>query len=214
MINALSSTQARTPMKAAAQAPAAGTLKTQATTLRDRFLGTSGSFDSVTMLGRAAVAANTAVKGGAEALPSVQGVWTALKSMDISGVWNGVQALGKASLSWGVKSAGIQGAISLVANGYRAFSGRESWSQAGTNVVLDSVGGLAGGIGGAIAGGAGSMLLTMLGVAGGPLTIGAALIGMGGYFLAERALKSTRIYRTFANGVSQVMNDAFRPFAK
>lgn len=215
MIQAVSSNASRAPLTVAAQAPRAGNVPTpQATSLRDRFTASAGSFDSATMLGRAAVAASTAMKGGAEALPGVQGVWTALKGMDINAIFSGVQALGKTALTWGVRSAGIQGAISLVANGYRAMTGRDSWGNAGTKVVLDTAGGLVGGAAGAIAGGAGSMVLTMLGVAGGPLTIGAALIGMGGYFLAERAMKSTQLYRTFSQAVSQVMHDAFRPFGK
>lgn len=182
----------------------------------DRFIphDAGGLIDTATMLGRLANAGNTAVKGGAEALPNVQGAVTALKGFDIGGLWNAAQGLGKTALNWGVRSAGVQGAISLVANGYRALTGREGWGDAGTAVVMDTTTGAVGGAAGAIAGGLGTMLLTALGVAGGPLTVGAALIGMGGYFLAERMFKNTGIYGRINQTVSSLMHDAFRPFSK
>lgn len=181
----------------------------------DRFTpsGSSGLVDSATMLGRVGNAANTAFKGGAEALPNVQGVWGALKSFDLTNLWSATQALGKTALTWGAKSAFFQGAISLVANGYRSITGRQSWGDTGTKVVMDTTTGMVGGTAGAIAGGIGTMALTALGVAGGPLTIGAALIGMGGYFLAERFFKSTSAYQKINRTVSNVMHDAFRPFS-
>jgi len=182
----------------------------------DRFIpsGSSGMVDSATMLGRLGNAANTAVKGGQEALPNVQGAWGALKSFDLTKLWDATQALGKTALTWGTRSALFQGAISLVANGYRSLTGRQSWGDTGTKVVMDTTTGMVGGAAGAVAGGIGTMALTALGVAGGPLTIGAALIGMGGYFLAERLFKSTKIYSQINRTVSSIMHDAFRPFAK
>lgn len=181
----------------------------------DRFVPTSrsGMVDSATMLGRLGNAANTAIKGGQEALPNVQGVWGALKGFDLTKLWSGAQALGKTALSWGTRSALFQGAISLVANGYRSLTGRQSWGDTGTKVVMDTTTGMVGGAAGAVAGGIGTMALTALGVAGGPLTLGAALIGMGGYFFAERLFKSTRIYGQINRTVSTIMHDAFRPFS-
>ncbi len=182
----------------------------------DRFVpsGRSGLIDSASMVGRLGNAAHTAVKGGAETLPQVQGVWNALKSFDVTNLWSGIQALGKSALTWGTKSALFQGAISLVSNGYRSMTGQQSWGTTGTKVVMDTTTGMVGGIGGAIAGGIGTMALTALGVAGGPLTIGAALVGMGGYFLAERFFKSTSVYKKVQSTVSSIMNDAFRPLNK
>jgi|GEM_PF-3560074 hypothetical protein len=181
----------------------------------DRFVpqNMGGLVNAGTMIGRVANAANTATKGGAEALPQVQGFVTALKGFDLTGLWTAAQGLGKTALSWGGKSAGIQGALSLVANGYRAITGQESWGDAGTNVVMDTTSGAVGGAAGAIAGGIGTMALTALGVAGGPLTIGAALIGLGGYFLAENLFKRTGIYCKIEQTVSDVMHSAFKPFS-
>lgn len=182
----------------------------------DRFTpsGSSDLVGSATMLGRLGNAANTAVKGGQAALPNVQGFWSALKSFDLNNLWSASQALGKTALTWGTRSALFQGAISLVANGYRSITGRQSWSDTGTKVVMDTTTGMVGGAAGAVAGGIGTMVLTALGVAGGPLTIGAALIGMGGYFFAERLFKSTAIYGTIHRTVSSLMRDAFRPFSQ
>lgn len=181
----------------------------------DRFIpNNAGSLiNTGTMLGRVGNAVNTATKGGAEALPNVQAGFTALKGFDISGLWNAGMALGKTALSWGEKSAMIQGALSLVGNGYRALTHQESYADAGTNVVMDTTSGMAGGAAGAIAGGLGTMALTALGVAGGPLTIGAAVIGMGGYFLGETFFKNTSIYRKIQDTVSSVMHSAFRPLS-
>lgn len=205
-----------TTLSAQARVAPAGTPPVKATSFVDRYFSSSvgGSVDMITMAGRVAVAGNTAIKGGAAAMPVVQGLWGALKTMDLSAMWSGVQALGKTAMTWGVRSAGIQGAVSLIGNGYRAMTGSESWGDAGTNVVCDTVSGAAGGAAGAIVGGVGTMLLTALGVAGGPLTLGAALIGMGGYFLGERLIKQTRLFQQFQGTVSTVMHDAFRPFSK
>jgi len=112
----------------------------------DRFVpsGSSGLVDSATMLGRLGNAANTAVKGGQEALPNVQGAWSALKSFDLTQMWSAAQALGKSALTWGTRSALFQGAISLVANGYRSLTGRQSWGDTGTKVVMDTTTGMVG----------------------------------------------------------------------
>ncbi|HEY9857245.1 MAG TPA: hypothetical protein V6D05_15985 [Stenomitos sp.] len=196
---------------------AAGTAPTTQAkqSILDRFIpsGSSGMVDSATMLGRLGNAANTAVKGGQEALPNVQGAWGALKSFDLTKLWSSAQALGKTALTWGTRSALFQGAISLVANGYRSMTGRQSWGDTGTKVVMDTTTGMVGGAAGAVAGGIGTMALTALGVAGGPLTIGAALIGMGGYFLGESFFKSTSIYKRINKTVSTIMHDALRPFS-
>lgn len=179
----------------------------------DRFIpsGRGGMIDSASMLGRLGNVAHTAVKGGQETLPQVQGVWNALKGFDVTNLWSGLQALGKTAMTWGTRSALFQGAISLVSNGYRSMTGQQSWGTTGTKVVMDTTTGMVGGMGGAIAGGIGTMALTALGVAGGPLTIGAALVGMGGYFLAERFFKSTSAYKKIHHTVSSIMNDAFKP---
>lgn len=182
----------------------------------DRFTpsGGSGMVGSATMLGRLGNATHTAVKGGQAALPNVQSFWSALKSFDVSNLWTATQALGKTALTWGTRSALFQGAISLVANGYKSITGRQSWSDTGTKVVMDTTTGMVGGAAGAVTGGIGTLALTALGVAGGPLTIGAALIGMGGYFFAERLFKSTSVYGKINRTVSSIMRDAFRPFSQ
>lgn len=194
---------------------AAGNAPQAKQSVLDRYMPTNarGMVNSATMLGRLGNAANTAVKGGQEALPNVQGVWGALKGFDLTNLWSASKALGKTAMTWGTRSALFQGAVSLVANGYRSLTGRQSWGDTGTNVVMDTTSGMVGGAAGAVAGGIGTMALTALGVAGGPLTIGAALIGMGGYFVAERVFKSTQIYRKIHSTVSTIMHDAFRPFS-
>lgn len=215
MLNSVSSSPPKTALRRPTTIQAGGGVQAAGKqSVLDKYIPASAGdmINTGSMLGRVGNAANTAVKGGQEALPNVQAGFNALKGFDISGLWTAGKALGKTAMTWGTKSAMVQGAVSLVANGYRAIKGRESWGDAGTNVVVDTASGAVGGAAGAVAGAIGTMALTALGVAGGPLTLGAALIGMGGYFLGERMFKSTSIFHKFKSTVSTIMHDAFRPF--
>lgn len=216
MINAVTSATYRpVPPASSKVAAGGGTSAASKQSALDRFAPTSsrGMVDTASMLGRLGNAGHTAVKGGAAALPGVQGVWSALKSFDLSGIWSAAKGLGQTAMTWGGRSAMFQGAISLVSNGYRSIKGTQSWADTGTKVVSDTVTGAVGGAAGAIAGGIGTMALTALGIAGGPLTIGAAVIGMGGYFLGERLFKQSALFCKFKNFVSGLMHDGLKPLS-
>jgi hypothetical protein len=152
-------------------------------------------------LGRLGNMVYSGVKGGQLTQPAVGSLWEALKKFDLDGVWNAGKSLGQVSLQFAGKSAIFAGAVSLVANGLHVMNGRMTIPTAGARIVGDTLGGAAGGIGGAIAGGIGLTLLGALGIAGAPLTIGAAIIGMVGYHYADCALRRTGIYNTVVRTV-------------
>ncbi|MBM3268746.1 MAG: hypothetical protein FJZ01_13985 [Candidatus Sericytochromatia bacterium] len=145
-------------------------------------------------LGRLGLMGFNAVKGGAAAQGPAASLWQALKSFDLDGVWNAGKGLGQVGLQFAGKSAGIAGAISLVENGLKVINHQISVPVAAARVVGDSIGGAAGGFGGAIAGGIGLTLLGALGLAGAPLTIGAAVVGFIGYHYADKAVRRTGAY--------------------
>ncbi len=154
-----------------------------------------GEVADVGFLGNLLVMGYSAIKGGAAAAPGVSSLWTALKSFDLDGLWGAGKSLGQTGLGFAGKSAGFAGALSLLVNGMRVVNNQISISVAGARVVGDSVAGAAGGFGGAIAGGVGLTLLGALGIAGAPLTIGAAIIGMIGYHYGDKMARQTGVHR-------------------
>jgi hypothetical protein len=168
---------------------------------------------STSAVGRVANAAHTAIKGGAEGLSSGQGLLSALKSFDISGAFSAAKALGTTALSWGTKSAGIQGAMSLVVNGYRAINKQISYAEAGSRVVGDTASGFVGGLAGTAAAAIGTAALGMFGVAGGLLTLGGAAIGVAGFFLGEKMFKESNLYNQLKSKVKSVLDYGFKPLS-
>lgn len=150
---------------------------------------------NIGFLGNVLIMGQAAIKGGQTAAPVVGSIWTAIKSFDLDGLWNGAKSLGSIGLSQAGKSAGFAGALSLLVNGYRVVNNQISVSVGGARVVGDAVAGAAGGAGGAIAGGIGLTLLGALGVAGAPLTIGAAIVGMIGYHYGDKMMRETGAFR-------------------
>lgn len=151
---------------------------------------------NIGFIGNLLIMGNAAVKGGQAAAPAVGSLWNAVKSFDLEGIWNAGKSLGSIGLSTAGKSAGFAGALSLVVNGWRMLNNQISVSVAGARVVGDAVAGAAGGFAGAIAGGVGLTLLGALGIAGAPLTIGAALVGMIGYHYGDKMMRQTGVFRT------------------
>lgn len=164
-------------------------------------------------VGRVANAAHTVIKGGAEGLGSGQGLLSALKAFDLSGAFGAAKALGTTALNWGTKSAGIQGAMSLVVNGYRAINKQISYAEAGSRVVGDTASGFVGGIAGTAAAAVGTAALGMFGVAGGLLTVGGAAIGIAGFFLGEKMFKESQLYSQIKNKVKSVLDYGFKPLS-
>lgn len=171
------------------------------------------SLDSLSSIGRIGNAAHIAVKGGAEGLSSGQSLLTALKGFDISGAFGAAKALGKTAMTWGTKSAGIQGAISLVVNGYRAITKKISYAEAGSRVVGDTASGFVGGMAGTAAAALGTAALGLFGVTGGLLTLGGAAIGMVGFFVGEKMFKDSDLYRKIKSKVKSVLDYGFKPLA-
>lgn len=151
---------------------------------------------NIGFLGNVLIMGNAAIKGGQAAQPAVSSLWNAVKGFDLEGIWNAGKSLGQVGLSTAGKSAGFAGALSLAVNGWRVINNQISVSVAGARVVGDAVAGAAGGFGGAIAGGVGLTLLGALGIAGAPLTIGAAVVGMIGYHYGDKMMRQTGIFRT------------------
>ncbi len=156
-------------------------------------------------LGKLGLMGYNAVKGGAAAQPAAGQLLEAVKKFDLEGVWNSGKGLGQVGLQFAGKSAGIAGAISLVVNGLAVINHQTTIPVAAARVVGDSIGGAAGGFGGAIAGGIGLTLLGALGIAGAPLTIGAAIVGFIGYHYADKAVRKTGVY----NWIVQNTYEAF-----
>lgn len=174
-------------------------------------LSLKGNIDSVTKLGRVANAGYAALKGGEAGVGSAQGVIQALKSFDIGPAFSSLKSLAQGALPFATKAAGVQGALSLLANGYRAVTGKISYAEAGSRVVGDTTSGFVGGASGAVAGAFGVAALGMLGVTGGLLTLGGAALGMVGFFVGERWFKQSNVYRTIKNKTREVLDYGFRP---
>jgi len=158
--------------------------------LNTKYADTSG----ISFIGNALIMGYNAVKGGQAAAPIVGQLVEAVKKFDLDGLWTGGKALGSVGLQFAGKSAGFAGGLSLLLNGWRVINHQQSIPVAGARVVGDTMGGFAGGFGGAIAGGIGLTLLGALGIAGAPLTIGAALVGAIGYHFADKAIRQTGAY--------------------
>lgn len=146
-----------------------------------------------------------AVKGGAESLPAAQAGIEALKSFDLGGMFNAGKSLATTGLQWAGKSAGMAAAFSAICNGWQVLNHQKTLAAGGAAVVGDAIGGAAGGFGGAIAGGIGLAALAALGIAGAPLTIGAAIVGMLGYHFSDKAIRNTSIYRTIVHSTHDML---------
>jgi len=169
------------------------------------------NLNSLSSIGRLGNAAHVAIKGGAEGLSSGQGLLNSLKGFDLSGAFSSAKALGQTALGWGTKSAGIQGAMSLVVNGYRAFTKKISVAEAGSRVVGDTASGFVGGVAGTAAAAIGTAALGMIGLSGGLLTLGGAAVGMAGFFLGEKFFKETDLYKNLKSKVKSVLDYGFKP---
>ncbi len=171
------------------------------------------NLSSLSSVGRLGNAAHVAIKGGAEGLSSGQGLLTALKGFDLSGAFGAAKALSQTALSWGTKSAGIQGAMSLVLNGYRAITKKISVAEAGSRVVGDTASGFVGGVAGTAAAAIGTAALGMIGLSGGLLTLGGAAVGMAGFFLGEKFFKETDLYKNLKSKVKSILDYGFKPLS-
>lgn len=123
----------------------------------------------------------------------------AIKNLKTNGItMPGLKGLGQASLKAGGLSAALSGAVSTFQNIGAVASGKISARNAVSNVATDSIGGLMAGTTAGIGAGAASLALSSLGVAGLPLTIGAAaagaLGGLGGAQLYEATGLRTRVF--------------------
>jgi hypothetical protein len=201
--------QAPSALKPAASAPQVKSVAAQGMSSKD--LG--DNLNSLSSLGRLGNAAHVAIKGGAEGLSSGQSLLTSLKGFDLSGAFSAGKALSQTALSWGTKSAGIQGAMSLVINGYRAITKKISVAEAGSRVVGDTASGFVGGLAGTAAAALGTAALGMFGVTGGLLTLGGAAVGMAGFFIGEKFFKETDIYRNLKSKVKSVLDYGFKPLS-
>jgi hypothetical protein len=134
-------------------------------------------------------------QGGAAVAPNISSIISAGKSFDLNGVFGGLKSIGSSALPFAKRSALIEGGLSVLTNGYALFKGQISLSTFGGRVTGDTMGGLAGGVGGAIASGVGIGLLGVLGVTGGLATVGGVVAGIVGYSLAEKWFRHTRIFQ-------------------
>lgn len=112
--------------------------------------------------------------------------------------WGNIKALGSASLKAGGLAAGLSGAASAWQNIGAVSKGLITTRDAIGNVAADSVGGLMSGTSAGLGAGAASLALRSFGVAGLPLTIGAAaagaLGGLGGSKLFEVTGLRSRVF--------------------
>ncbi len=171
------------------------------------------NLNSLSAIGRLGNAAHVAIKGGAEGLSSGQSLLTSLKGFDLSGAFSAAKSLGTTALNWGTKSAGIQGAMSLVLNGYRAITKKITVAEAGSRVVGDTASGFVGGVAGTAAAAIGTAALGMIGLSGGLLTLGGAAVGMAGFFLGEKFFKESDIYRNLKSKVKSILDYGTKPLS-
>ncbi|HBN08004.1 MAG TPA: hypothetical protein DD435_04935 [Cyanobacteria bacterium UBA8530] len=90
-------------------------------------------------------------------------------------------AIGKATLI----SAAIEGVVSIVDNVFKVYRGEQDTGTAVKNVATDTVSGAIGGGLSALAGGAATVGLAAVGLAGLPLTLAAAGVGMLAYWFSR-----------------------------
>ncbi len=114
-----------------------------------------------------------------------------------------LKGLGMASLKAGGLSAGITGAISAVQNIGGVASGKISAKWAISNVAADSVGGMVSGTTAGIGAGAATLALRSFGIAGLPLTIGAAVAGAVGGMGGSRLYEATGLKERFARATHE-----------
>lgn len=197
-------------MAKAASAPQVKSVATQGVSANGNI---GDNLNTLSSFGRLGNAAHVAIKGGAEGLGSGQSLLTSLKGFDLSGAFGAAKSLSQTALSWGTKSAGIQGAMSLVVNGYRAATKKISVAEAGSRVVGDTASGFVGGVAGTAAAAIGTAALGMLGISGGLLTLGGAAVGMAGFFIGEKFFKETELYRNLKSKVKSVLDYGFKPLS-
>jgi len=94
----------------------------------------------------------------------------------------GMQGAGLAAL--------ISAGFSAVSNGVSIARGKTDSQQAMKNVMSDTIGGALGGFSAVSAAGAGTILLSSMGMAGLPLTIGNAIFGAAGSVLGSQLIRS------------------------
>lgn len=161
---------------------------------------------TIAFLGHLGVQLYSSVKGAQEGAAAGTALVNAAKSVNLDGMITAGKELGGVGLEMAGQSAGLAAGVSLVTNGIAVFNHQETFAQAGSNVVGDTIGGAAGGAGGAIAGAIGMAALGALGVAGFPLTIGAAVVGMVGYYFADKAIRGTGAFSWVKNTVYDMLS--------
>lgn len=169
--------------------------------------------NTLTSVGQIGNAAYAGIQGAKIIGPNAGTIVQDVTHFSFNGLWTAFKGIFSGTVQVAEKSAIVQGAISLVSNAYKALTHQESYQDAGANVVGDTASGAVGGATGALAGGFGTALLGLFGLSGGIVTIGAALIGLGGFYLGEKLFKSSSIYNRLYNGTKALLSGSVSGFS-
>lgn len=117
----------------------------------------------------------------------------------------GSSRLASFGLGAAIKSSVIFGGLtSLAINGYSWFNKRETGAQAGANVTGDLMSSAVGGAAGAVTSYVGAGMLASMGMGGGLLTIAGLGLGIAGYFVADKLLRQTNLFKSIQSGAYQL----------
>ncbi len=135
-----------------------------------------------------------------------QDMATAIDGLRSGFSWGGLKNLGAVGLKAGAMGAGISAVSSAVQNISARSKGLITTRDAISNVGTDSVGGLLSGTTAGLAAGAGSLALRSFGVAGLPLTIGAAAAGAIGGVGASKLFDVTGLRDKVFRGIREMIS--------
>lgn len=143
-------------------------------------------------------AGKTALQGGREVNNAIGTIYKSVKNLKGNGIFNGLKGVVGGALPYMSRSALFAGVISVVTNGLELAKGRIRFNEFGARVVGDSMGGLAGGAGAAVAGGIAMAVLPFAGTMGMIVT---GLAGIVGYGLAASAFQQTSLYKKVVGSI-------------
>jgi hypothetical protein len=146
--------------------------------------------------------AKTGITGGKGVNSAFGELWSAVKGLHGNGLFAGLKGIVAGTLPYATNSALFEGAISAIVNGYKLFTHQESVGAFGGNVVGDTMAGLAGGAGAAVAGGIAMAVLPFAGTLGLIIT---GLAGIFGFGFASNMMRSTGIYNTITGGIRNAL---------
>ena len=158
-------------------------------------------------IGRVGSILSGAAAGG---ITHTQGA-NALRSFRTEGIVSGLKNTAMVGLKAGAIGAGISGLVSGVKNMAAVSRGEITKADAGGNIAADTIGGLLAGSTGGLSAGVASLALSSFGLAGIPLTIGAAVAGAAGAVGANILYENTGARDSIAGSLRETFGGSPAP---